>query len=49
MEVKIGGTTCLDYIEKGKHKGGNDESVIGICKTQAIENPAETLKILLSI
>ncbi len=23
VEVKIGGTTCLDYIQKGKHKGYN--------------------------
>ncbi len=73
MEVKIGGTTCLDYIEKGKHKGfnvaelvkregwsmdeclyfgdalykgGNDESVVGICPTQAVIDPAETLLIL---
>lgn len=73
MEVKIGGTTCLDYIEKGKNKGfnvselvnregwtideciyfgdalfkgGNDESVIGICPTQSVKDPAETLSIL---
>lgn len=73
VEVKIGGTTCLDYIEKGKHKGynvselvktegwnmedclyfgdalykgGNDESVIGVCPTQAVKDPAETLYFL---
>lgn len=73
MEVKIGGTTCLDYIERGKNKGfnvaelvkregwdigdciyfgdalfagGNDESVIGVCATRAVQDPAETLKCL---
>jgi hydroxymethylpyrimidine pyrophosphatase-like HAD family hydrolase len=76
MEVKIGGTTCLDYIEKGKNKGfnvaelakkegwdigeclyfgdalfkgGNDESVIGVCATQAVKDPAETLEFLLRL
>ncbi len=69
IDVKIGGTTCLDYTAKGKHKGfyvnrliqelnwnkddciyfgdmlfpgGNDESVIGVIKTQPVENPEDT-------
>ncbi len=69
LEVKIGGTTCFDYVVKGRHKGahvarlieemdwntedciyfgdmlfpgGNDETVIGVIKTQAVENPADT-------
>lgn len=69
IDVKIGGTTCLDYTAKGKHKGfyvnrlieelnwnkedciyfgdmlfpgGNDESVIGVIKTQSVDNPEDT-------
>jgi phosphomannomutase len=30
MEVVIGGTTCLDYIEKGRTKGANVAKLIGI-------------------
>lgn len=76
LDVKIGGTTCLDYTAKGKHKGfyvarlihqmawdpeeciyfgdmlfpgGNDESVIGVIKTQAVENPEDTLAQLIAL
>lgn len=28
LEVKIGGTTCFDYFQKGKHKGFNVEKLI---------------------
>jgi HAD superfamily hydrolase (TIGR01484 family) len=76
LDVKIGGTTCLDYTVKGKHKGfyvdrlidqmdwkkedciyfgdmlfpgGNDESVIGVIKTQPVENPEDTLAKLAEI
>lgn len=69
IDVQIGGTTCLDYTAKGKHKGfyvnrliqelgwnkdeciyfgdmlfpgGNDESVIGVIKTQPVDNPEDT-------
>lgn len=71
LDVRIGGTTCLDYTVKGKHKGfyvdrlidqldwkkedciyfgdmlfpgGNDESVIGVIKTQPVENPEDTIR-----
>lgn len=30
VEVKIGGTTTLDYIKKGYHKGFNIEKLIGV-------------------
>lgn len=73
IEVKIGGTTCLDYFEKGKNKGynilklirhmdwdineciyfgdslfpgGNDETVIGIIDTVAVQNHRHTHDIL---
>ncbi len=69
VEVKIGGTTTLDYFAKGKHKGtnvarlieengwkkddcvyigdglfqgGNDEAVIGVIDTLAVENHRDT-------
>lgn len=70
LVVKIGGTTCLDYTERGRHKGasvarliehmdwnlddsvyfgdmlfpgGNDETVIGVIKTQEVLNPDDTV------
>jgi hydroxymethylpyrimidine pyrophosphatase-like HAD family hydrolase len=76
LQVKIGGTTCLDYTAKGRNKGfyvtrlieqmgwnkedclyfgdmlfpgGNDESVIGVIDTQAVDNPDDTLRHLLSL
>lgn len=69
IEVKIAGTTCLDYFRKGRNKGynvlrliehekwekkdclyfgdalypgGNDETVIGVIKTSAVQNPDDT-------
>jgi hypothetical protein len=69
IEVKVAGTTCLDYFRKGHNKGyniarlctykdwnpdtclyfgdalfpgGNDETVIGIIDTEAVENPDDT-------
>lgn len=76
IEVKIGGTTTLDYTAKGRHKGyyvdrlieemkwdkgncvyfgdmlfpgGNDETVIGVIKTQPVTDPADTLMQLQAI
>jgi HAD superfamily hydrolase (TIGR01484 family) len=73
LQVKIGGTTVLDYTADGKHKGfyaakliehlgwnkddaiffgdrlipgGNDESVIGVIDTVAVESPFDTLHYL---
>jgi HAD superfamily hydrolase (TIGR01484 family) len=73
LQVKIGGTTVLDYTAAGKHKGfyatkliehlgwnkddaiffgdrlipgGNDESVIGVIDTVAVESPFDTLHYL---
>lgn len=70
-QVRIGGTTCLDYTAIGRNKGhyvteliaylkwdkeecvyfgdmlfpgGNDESVIGVIDTVAVENPEDTLR-----
>ena len=75
VQVRVGGTTCLDYTALGKNKGhfveklishvgwektdciyygdmlfpgGNDESVIGVIETQAVEDPADTLRYLIS-
>lgn len=71
VEVRIGGTTNLDFFELGKNKGhnvaafiatmgwqvddciycgdalfpgGNDETVIGVIPTHAVENPDETYR-----
>lgn len=76
VEVKIGGTTCLDFFVKGYNKGrnveelyrkmkwkksdclyigdalfknGNDETVIGIVPTQAVENPKATERVIAEI
>ncbi len=71
VEVRIAGTTTLDYVKKGRNKGynitrllketgwnkedcvyfgdalfegGNDETVIGVIDTVAVENPDDTYK-----
>ncbi len=76
IEIRSGGTTCLDIFEKGKNKGfnckaliermnwreedclyigdalfpgGNDETVIGIIPTRAVQNPQETFSYLASV
>jgi len=73
IEVRIGGTTCLDYTKKGRNKGyyvkelarhngwdleecvylgdalfkgGNDESVLGICDCIEVESPRETIEMI---
>ena len=73
IEARAGGTTCIDYTAKGRHKGtnvlalvrfnkwkikdtvylgdalykgGNDEAVIGVCRTILVKNPQETYDIL---
>jgi len=73
IEVKIAGTTTLDYFKKGRNKGynvtrliehegwskgdclyfgdalypgGNDETVLGVIETRAVENEHETYTIL---
>lgn len=73
VDVKIGGTTCFDYFERGKNKGynvaefislmnwdknqciylgdalfpgGNDETVMGVIETFAVNNPTDTLNFL---
>lgn len=75
VQVRVGGTTCLDYTALGKNKGhfveklipllgwqkseciyygdmlfpgGNDESVVGVIETQAVEDPADTLRYLIA-
>jgi len=74
VEVKIAGTTTLDYTRKGRHKGynvtrliehlgwdkdtclyfgdslfpgGNDETVIGVIKTESVKDPEDTYNKLL--
>lgn len=76
IDVKIGGTTCLDFFIKGKNKGsnvqellkrmkwrkseclyigdalfpgGNDEAVVGVVDTKAIENPDGTAEVISDI
>jgi phosphomannomutase len=71
VEVRIAGTTTLDYVKKGRNKGynierllketgwqkedcvyfgdslfpgGNDETVIGVIDTVAVENPEDTYR-----
>ncbi len=76
IEVKIAGTTTLDYFKKGMNKGanitrlidelgwdkhdcvyigdalfpgGNDESVVGVIETRAVNNPDDTYALLTRI
>lgn len=38
VEVRIGGTTCLDFTEKGKHKGYNVAALIEMMQWRAQES-----------